>query len=66
MGRQAGQKQAPAQDNRGQINRRYPGETAVTDTKCVVGLQDVAIVEKLYCRFAELLLQPGSIREINC
>lgn len=39
VGRQAGQEQAPAQDNRGQINDCYLGKTAATDTKHVVGLR---------------------------
>ncbi len=61
MRRQAGQKQAPVQDNTGKINDS--GETAVTDSKHVS--LHVVIVEEIYGRFAESLQQSASNTKIN-
>lgn len=64
VGCQARQEEAPRQDNRGQINDCYPGKQLQQNKTCYQ-LTWVVIVQQIYCRFAELLLQSGSIPEIN-
>lgn len=49
MGRHAGQKQAPGQDNRGQMNDCYQEETAVRGTQRVVS-KHMLLLEEIYCR----------------
>lgn len=58
MGRQAGQKQAPGQENKGHINDRYTYKT------CCQRVHTVSVKE-IYCRCAESLLLVSSIPEIN-
>lgn len=65
VGRQAGQKQAPGQDNRGQINDRYRGGNSCKRYKTCRQRARTVIGKEIYCRFAELLQQSRSIPEIN-